>query len=504
MPSVRTAVTRTLRLAAWGRAAVLLGLAAVAVLALANSRDELLAAVQGLGRVAAPWVAVAVALEALSYTAYAAGQRLLLRRAGAPDLGLGVLTTTAVVAQAASNCLPGGVAVTGLVSHRQFTRRGVPPLLAGWVLVLTSGLYLTALALMSLVAAELTGGTGPVPGLQATSLGLALVLLVAGVALGVLRRRWDLPTLEAALRSRLPGRRSAGGWSRLGHAADVVPDRGRLAGRRLRVDAGLVAHRRRGAGGRLPRPGDDATVDRVAAGLLRRAAGGLAAGDAGRPRCRGGQPDPGAGGLRRCAAVDAHRRAALPAGELLGADRRRVAGLAGAAAPDRPRLRRRRAAASRPRRSPGEPPPRPAAGRHGAAARRLLRPARRQLGDQRRLGLRHRAARGPGAGRPGPGAGLGARAARPAGRRHPGPAGRARLPPTPTSPAPPPPSRSEPADAPPRTCAIVYRGPFPAAALAEALPGSSGDYAVVLLRVRHPESHTLVLVPVVPAPLRRT
>lgn len=216
VPSVRTAVTRTLRLAAWGRAAVLLGLAAVAVLALANSRDELLAAVQGLGRVAAPWVAVAVALEALSYTAYAAGQRLLLRRAGAPDLGLGVLTTTAVVAQAASNCLPGGVAVTGLVSHRQFTRRGVPPLLAGWVLVLTSGLYLTALALMSLVAAELTGGTGPVPGLQATSLGLALVLLVAGVALGVLRRRWDLPTLEAALRSRLPGRRSlaAGpGWA---------------------------------------------------------------------------------------------------------------------------------------------------------------------------------------------------------------------------------------------------------------------------------------------------
>ncbi len=185
------------------RVVALLALLGVSVLVLANSRDELLSAATQIRGVAPWWGLLALVLEVVSYTEYAAAQRLLLRCAGGPEVGLATLTTTAVVAQATANCIPGGLAVTTVVSYRQFGRRGVRPALTGWVLVLSSGLFLAALALLSLVAVQIVGAQSPVPGLRATSLGLVLALLVLAGTLVVLRDRVDLPRLERSARARL-------------------------------------------------------------------------------------------------------------------------------------------------------------------------------------------------------------------------------------------------------------------------------------------------------------
>lgn len=173
------------------------------MLVLANSRDELLTAADQIRSVSPGLLLLAVALEAASYTAYAAGQRAVLVGAGGPPLGLPALTATAVLAQAAADCVPGGVAVTAVVSFRQFTRRGVPRVLAGWVLALSSGGYVAALAVLTLVAVQLAGASDALPGLRPLSLAVVAVLGALAVAALALVRRGGLAQLETRVRRRL-------------------------------------------------------------------------------------------------------------------------------------------------------------------------------------------------------------------------------------------------------------------------------------------------------------
>lgn len=185
-----------------GRVVLVAALVGVSVLVLVNSRDELLAAASQISGVAPLWVVLAALLEVLSYTAYAAAQRVLLRAGGA-QVGLLAITLAAIVAQAFANCVPGGLAVSGLTGYRQLTRRGVRPVLAGWVLVLSSGLFMAALALLSLVAAQIAGDSSPVPGLQATSAALAVGLAVVTGVLLLLRNQLDPARAEVVIRARL-------------------------------------------------------------------------------------------------------------------------------------------------------------------------------------------------------------------------------------------------------------------------------------------------------------
>jgi uncharacterized membrane protein YbhN (UPF0104 family) len=109
-----------------------------------------------LSRPAFGWLAVALGAEALSYLCYAGAQRRLLdHRRDTPAVGW--LASLAVCAQSLSNFLPGGYVAANLLNFRALTRRGLPPALSARLLLASSGLYIGALACLTLVAAELVG-----------------------------------------------------------------------------------------------------------------------------------------------------------------------------------------------------------------------------------------------------------------------------------------------------------------------------------------------------------
>lgn len=187
---------------------VVLALVAVAVTVrvLANSAGELSAAADQLVRVAPAWVASAMAAEGLSYLSYGVAQRALLRGGGA-RVGLAPVAALSVAGQAAANCVPGGLGVSAVVTYRQLRRRGVGDSLCGVVLLVTSVLYVTALALLAVLGVQLAGGQTAVPGLQAVGAGVVVAVAVVIGLLVALRRR--------SLRSRLLAR-LAGGLDALG------------------------------------------------------------------------------------------------------------------------------------------------------------------------------------------------------------------------------------------------------------------------------------------------
>ena len=187
------------------RRQVALWLGAAAGLALTarvlfNSRDELITAADSLTAVQPGWLVLAVVFEVVAYVCYARGLQRLFRRAGA-DVGLLPLTGISVLGQAAGNCLPGGLALTGVVMYRQLRRRGVADALTGWVLGVASVLFMVALALVALVALEVAGPGSQVAGLQAASLTVIALVVVLALAVGLLR-------------SRTPWQRWAGGAAR--------------------------------------------------------------------------------------------------------------------------------------------------------------------------------------------------------------------------------------------------------------------------------------------------
>ncbi|MDX6672254.1 MAG: putative heme transporter [Solirubrobacteraceae bacterium] len=199
----------------------LLAAAGVTVWVLVNNGDELVAAVDNLGRVDAGWLVLAMALEVVSYVAYAAGEQVLLREVDAA-VGLVPLTELTVAAQAAAYCIPGGVAVTGVVTYRVLRRFRVEPGPAVAVLFVLSVLYIAALAVLALAAAPLAGSQNVLPELAPISYGvLGVGALLAGVA-WLLRRRGLLaragrrvgPAMEAfARRAGAEADDSSGPWS---------------------------------------------------------------------------------------------------------------------------------------------------------------------------------------------------------------------------------------------------------------------------------------------------
>lgn len=180
---------RAWRVAKWAVGLILL---AVAGRVIAGSFGDLRTAVDSLRHLRPGYVVLAVAAEVLSYVTYAGAQKTLLASAG-HRVKLLPLTGITVAGQAASNVLPGGLAVSSVVMYRQLRRRQVPDVVTGWMLVLVSLLYGTALGLLALIGVFIVGDDNPIPGLRVFSLGVVGVLLAGLIALSMLRTR--LPAL---------------------------------------------------------------------------------------------------------------------------------------------------------------------------------------------------------------------------------------------------------------------------------------------------------------------
>jgi uncharacterized protein (TIRG00374 family) len=164
---------------------------AITVWVLINNGDELLAALDNISHVSPGWLALALIAEVASYVAYAAGEQRLLAEGGA-RVGLIPLTELSVAAQAAAFCIPGGVAISGVVTYRVLRRFRVAPGLIVAVVFVVSALYMVALAVLALVAAAIAGTQSAIPNLLPISFAL---LAFVGVLIGVvvwMRRRGAL------------------------------------------------------------------------------------------------------------------------------------------------------------------------------------------------------------------------------------------------------------------------------------------------------------------------
>jgi uncharacterized protein (TIRG00374 family) len=190
---------------------LLLAATALAVNALIGNGDELVGALDLVGRPQALWLALAIVAEALSYLAYAAGQRQLIGAALDRPPGIGWLVGLATSAQAIANVLPAGYALSGIYSFRMLMRRGLGPAAIAWVVLVTAALYMSVLAVIGLGGAQLGGDKGSAGDVRLASavlLGVVALLVIAGFALrrtGAgrrLRRRAVAQLEQAAARTR--------------------------------------------------------------------------------------------------------------------------------------------------------------------------------------------------------------------------------------------------------------------------------------------------------------
>lgn len=173
---------------------------------------------------AAGWLVAAVFFEVLAYVAYAAAQQRLVRSVGR-RLSVRWLASLALAAQALINFLPAGYIACNVLNFRELRRRELSAAESAWVLLVTSMLYVGALALLAIVGSEVAGsGSGAAAADVRLAAYVALgVVLSAGAAALLLARRGQLGRLvdrvlarfgQHSIRSqlsaiRLPKRRAA-------------------------------------------------------------------------------------------------------------------------------------------------------------------------------------------------------------------------------------------------------------------------------------------------------
>ncbi|MFJ8201208.1 YbhN family protein [Streptomyces sp. NPDC096152] len=174
-------------------------LMAAAVVVAVWRRHELVQALGLISRVRVPQLLLAVALEALSVVSLAAMQRRLLQ-AGGVRWRLRRMTAVAVAANAVAGALPGGAAFATAWVLRLLSRRGVEPVLAAAVLVVSGALSVLGLAVLIVAGMFTVGAAGaaavvrPLAGVLLLALTVALVVFslsrFAGFRAAV-RRRWE-------------------------------------------------------------------------------------------------------------------------------------------------------------------------------------------------------------------------------------------------------------------------------------------------------------------------
>jgi uncharacterized protein (TIRG00374 family) len=174
----------------WRRVAVVvvvLGAAALAVRVLYDSSDELLTAADTLTSVSMGWVVVAILSEVLSYAMRGAATAVVLRRGGG-GVGPATLGAAVLAGDAAAYCLPFGFAASGVVMVDVLRRRRVGVAVAGWMFAVCTVFYVGTVTVLTIVAVQIPGNGGPVPGLQSMSIALLAALAVIGGGYAVLRR----------------------------------------------------------------------------------------------------------------------------------------------------------------------------------------------------------------------------------------------------------------------------------------------------------------------------
>jgi uncharacterized membrane protein YbhN (UPF0104 family) len=187
---------RAARRAAIAATVALLAVAAVEVVL---GRGTLMRSLARLSHPRPGYVVLAAVCELASFLAYAAAQRRIAHAAG-HRLTVGWLASLAVAAQALANFVPGGYVAANIFNVRQLRRRRLPTGAIAWVLLLTTLLYIGALAVLALLGAEIGGGRT-----QALRLagGGVLAGLVLTVAAAVVLIRTSQARRVAELRARL-------------------------------------------------------------------------------------------------------------------------------------------------------------------------------------------------------------------------------------------------------------------------------------------------------------
>jgi hypothetical protein len=124
------------------------GIAAAALWALSSHTDELSGLTDVLDNLTWVWVFIAIGVEFLSLSCFAAMQLALLR-CGGLEAPKGSLLKMTFASQALASSLPGGTAVAAVYGFRWFRRFGADSALAGWA---TAGTVVASAVSLSLVA----------------------------------------------------------------------------------------------------------------------------------------------------------------------------------------------------------------------------------------------------------------------------------------------------------------------------------------------------------------
>jgi len=157
-----------------------LGLAALALWALAGRRNELAGVTHYLDDIDGGWVALAVVAEAASLLAFALVQRDCLA-AGSLRVTRTQMTGVTLAATAISNSIPAGPLLASVYAFRQYRRRGADDTLAGWTLVAVLVAASVSLALLAALGVVVAGSAGHSYDLTGVTLAVLGVTLAVGV-----------------------------------------------------------------------------------------------------------------------------------------------------------------------------------------------------------------------------------------------------------------------------------------------------------------------------------
>jgi uncharacterized protein (TIRG00374 family) len=201
---------------------LVVGLAAAALAArvLLDGSDDLFTAVDTLPSVGVGWVVAAVLAEALSYLMWGAALAVVLRCGGGKIRPI-TLGAAALAGDAASYCLPAGFATTGVVMFQVLRRRQVDAAVAAWTFAVCTVFDISALTVLTIIAIQIFGDYGQIPGLQTVSITLLTTLALICIGYAALRQpairhRITRPLEDAALAIAQRGARAALGSPRWG------------------------------------------------------------------------------------------------------------------------------------------------------------------------------------------------------------------------------------------------------------------------------------------------
>ena len=181
----------------WGRYVGGLGLAALAVWALAGRRGELSGASVYLDRIDWPWLVLAVVAELGSFAAFALVQVRLLAAADVTSTLPQMLSLT-VAATAIANSMPAGPLVSSVFAFRQYRRRGADDAVAGWTLVAVFVAASVSLALVAAAGLAVAGAEGS--GLDLFPVTVAVLVGALAIGFVFVQRRALVWVVTAGLR----------------------------------------------------------------------------------------------------------------------------------------------------------------------------------------------------------------------------------------------------------------------------------------------------------------